>query len=273
MSLVDAEKERQRLHHTYSGEPYRPLAKRKFSANTMAERALENDVEGVPGRRYDLLEKYGLTRPEIDTLVERLKASPLIADEGPAALPAKEPAVLEALKPERVPRTLEEKQARADALPRGPKGRVSVLRAILDASGVEDLDTAAADAEYLRWSGRGRKGARPGAWAGGEIDSLLPDDGGPRPSGVFEAFDRLTRKARTWREVRDNVLPRLREVPGLERAQLPDEVMQRLIEQDVVREGEKPSSARALAEQRLREQARALDDEFARRLERDPWDE
>lgn len=144
---------------------------------------------------------------------------PTIAPEAP---------VLSALEPKapRVRATLAQKHARADALPRD---RSKLLREILEASGIDDTDFARADAAFAAF--KARKGPKPGPWTGGEIDALLPDTG-PRPSGLLEAFERVTRKLRTWRDIRDNVLPRMHDIPGLERARLPDAVYERHIAQD-----------------------------------------
>jgi hypothetical protein len=147
---------------------------------------------------------------------------------------------------------------REDALPRS---RYEALKAIIDASGIDDHDFAAADAAYHAWKTAGTKkekakiegkptkkakgkqakakrGPRvkrppkPPPWEGGQLDAFEGDlrrDARGRVrhfTSLLEAFEHASRGARTWRDLTP-ALALLRDVKGFEEARFPDEVYER----------------------------------------------
>lgn len=145
---------------------------------------------------------------------------------------------------------------REDALPRS---RYEALKAIIDASGIDDHDFAAADAAYHAWKTAGTKkekakiegkptkkakgkqakskqakrGPRvkrppkPPPWEGGQLDAFEGDlRRGKHFTSLLEAFEHASRGARTWRDLTP-VLALLRDVKGFEEARFPDEVYER----------------------------------------------
>lgn len=121
---------------------------------------------------------------------------------------------------------LARKHARADAL---PANRAEVLRQIFAENGINDYDSAQADAAYQAWKDGGRKGPKPTANLGGTLDSF--NESGRGASSVQEAFEKATRGIKTWRELRD-VMPALSDAVGTD-LRLPDDVIQRHVTQDV----------------------------------------
>ncbi len=152
---------------------------------------------------------------------------------------------------------------REDAL---PKSRYETLKAIEDASGIEDHDFSIADAAYHAWKtagakqpkakieGKPKKGAKKGAkktrgprvkrppkpppWEGGQLDAFEADlrrDARGRVrhfSSLLEAFEHATRGARTWRDI-EPALAMLRDTPGFQEARFPDDVYERHAQHDI----------------------------------------
>ncbi len=144
---------------------------------------------------------------------------------------------------------------REDALPRS---RYETLRAIEDASEIEDHDFAQADAAYHAWKTAGakqpqakvegkptKKGAKktrgprvkrppkPPPWTGGQLDAFEADlKRGRHFTSLLEAFEHASRGARTWRDL-EPVLRMLRDTPGFQNARFPAEVYARHAEHDI----------------------------------------
>lgn len=112
----------------------------------------------------------------------------------------------------------------SDSEDRLPRSRAATLAAIFDASGIDDHDCARADAAYAAWKRNGKRGKKPKTSFGGILDAMDPD--GNAPGSLLEAFEIATKGAKTWADIAP-VLDMLRDVPGLERARLPDDVMLR----------------------------------------------
>jgi hypothetical protein len=112
----------------------------------------------------------------------------------------------------------------SDSEDRLPRSRAATLAAIFDASGIDDHDCARADAAYCAWKRNGKRGKKPKTGFGGILDAMDPD--GRAPGSLLEAFEIATKGAKTWRDI-GPVLSMLRDVPGLERARFPDDVMLR----------------------------------------------
>jgi len=104
---------------------------------------------------------------------------------------------------------------------------------IKEASCLDDRDYWRADAAYAayykgtKWLGP--MAERPAPWAGGELDAVnVALD--RKVSSPMEAFVLLTSGARKWTDI-TSAIKTLREVPGLERLRLPDEVYAAMNEQ------------------------------------------
>lgn len=112
--------------------------------------------------------------------------------------------------------------------------RTTILNSIIEESGIEDHDFAAADRAYLEWKKR-RLGPKPKAWAGGELDSFRTD--GTRFSSLVEAFEHAAKGLKNWAEIDEYVMPLLREVPGFEKARIPeDETLKILLAEQTAKE-------------------------------------
>lgn len=121
---------------------------------------------------------------------------------------------------------------RADALPKSPD---ATLRTLLDANGITDHDSAAADQAYRVWKAGGRKGPKPASNLGGMLDSFdaVKDKPGSA-SSLLEAWEKQTKGAKTWRDL-DTARQMLAEALGVDEIRLPDDVVQRHVSQDANR--------------------------------------
>jgi hypothetical protein len=126
---------------------------------------------------------------------------------------------------------LDARHAREDAL---PADRATLLQQLLEANGIGDHDSARADAAYLAWKRGGRRGPKPAADLGGMLDAFQAAKEGKAPSSLLEAFEQETRGLKTYRDLVD-ALPALSDAL-LRPMQLPDEVVQRHLTQDLERD-------------------------------------
>ena len=139
---------------------------------------------------------------------------------------------------------------REDALPRS---RYEALRAIEDASGIEDHDFATADDAYHAWKTAGAKQAgakiedeekvegaakkkkrgprtkrppKPPPWRGGQLDAFEGDLKNKKHfTSLLEAFEHATRGAKTWRDL-SPVLVQLESALGVP-VRFPNDVLDR----------------------------------------------
>lgn len=128
-------------------------------------------------------------------------------------------------------------KAKHDAEDALPKNKMAAYRMLLQSSGIPDHDLAQADAAYTEWKSRGRasKSDKPKAWRGGELDGMRREIGGKKAKGITsmaEAFEILTRNVSTWRDLKEKVIPAMRETPGFEHVRIPMEAMTRHAFQD-----------------------------------------
>lgn len=155
-------------------------------------------------------------------------------------------------------------RARHEAEDALPKNKLDAYRMLLQSSGINDHDFAAKDMAYETWkrgatkkdpeaveahrkelaawkeggkkgpkpkAPRGERSERPKAWRGGELDAMN-EGAGKKFSSMAEAFEKMAAGAKTWRDIKTKVIPRMREVPGFERVHLPMEVVTRHAFQD-----------------------------------------
>lgn len=98
-------------------------------------------------------------------------------------------------------------------------------------------DFVAADQRYVDWK-KGR-GPKPPAWDGGELDSVneaLDLRGDKRVSSAREAWDKLTSGVRSWNDPQVlDAVQIMREVPGFERLEIPENVRAWMIQQEAER--------------------------------------
>lgn len=125
----------------------------------------------------------------------------------------------------------------AEASAKTPKYRskAEAFRAIKDAAGIDDYDSAQADAAYRAW--KAKKGPKPPPFEGGhfdEINQLLDLKGNKRVSGAEEAFDLLMKGKKGWGGV-EEIISKIQRVKGLSKVRLPDDV------QDAMLPGKDPS--------------------------------
>jgi hypothetical protein len=120
--------------------------------------------------------------------------------------------------------------AKADALPRD---RGVLLQQLLEANGINDHDSAAADAAYQAWKAGGRRGPKPTSNLGGMLDAFDVSKDGGAPQSLLEAFEKQTRGAHTYRDLQP-ALDALSDALGV-RMHLPDDVIARHISADASR--------------------------------------
>ena len=104
---------------------------------------------------------------------------------------------------------------------------------ILQDSGIHDHDYSRADAAFAKFLDDRARNPRPPVWEGGEFDAIntwLGVSGEKRARSALHAFYLLTRGAKSWVDV-VYPLSLLRQVPGLERLRLPDEIVNAMLEQ------------------------------------------
>ena len=218
--------------------PSREGSKRRYRYTYDVDAATRVNVKARVGEKIRIPYRGALGHYEV---VERLAPDvvAVIHDEAKHALVISDVALRELARdtyrpaPDTAPaEDVRHRHEREDALPRS---RDEAYRAILDASGIDDHDSAKADEAYRRWKagkGTGRGRPRPPQWRGGELDAFGGDlKRGKNFSSLLEAFEHASRGARTWRDL-EPALTLLRDVPGFKSARFPDAVYERHNRQD-----------------------------------------
>lgn len=146
------------------------------------------------------------------------------------AAKAKEPRLVVKLQTRKSPMTMPAKsQAYVEVLAQAGFGDADEVR----------RDFQVSDAAYTRWLDGRRRGKKPPAYTGGELDAINEALGlrratgygsagkrDPRVSSLREGWDRLTSGARRWDDPKvKRAIEVMREVPGLSRIQVPGHVL------------------------------------------------
>lgn len=119
------------------------------------------------------------------------------------------------------------------AIPKAPKmtSLRDAWKKLVNDSGVDGWETGRADLKYEEWLGGFRNGKKPEAFEGGLLDHINERfnlTGSKRVSGAREAFEKLMDGSREWSKV-ESILDDLRQIPGLERLRLPDDISEQLM--------------------------------------------